>query len=234
MSRLIVVLGLVSCVSLATTIVSHQLATVLATCNAVALLTALYFLYQQDQRKLRWIHGLYWARNKRLGRFFRDEYDGEVESEFNGRPVKFRLAQPLNVILAGRGRGLSDVALSCRAGFEFSITPRGYDYGVAQPTDLQGRDGAETGDLEIDAEFVCRTAAREAFVGWLREPEVRACVVDLFRAGTAHQLSFTTGFLKVIYRDKDMVKATVDAALSVLERLAISLERGVMPASGAG
>jgi len=28
-----------------------------------------------------------------------------------------------------------------------------------------------------------------------------------------------------------MVKAKVDAALSVLERLAISLERGVMPAS---
>ena len=228
MSRLIVVLGLVSCVSLATTIVSHQLATVLATCNAVALLTALYFLYQQDQRKLRWIHELYWARNKRLGRFFRDEYDGEVEAEFNGRPAKFELAP------GNRPHASSAVALACRAGFEFSITPRCYDGRVIQPIDLQGRDGAETGDLEIDAEFVCRTAAREAFVGWLREPEVRACVVDLFRAGTAHQLSFTTGFLKVIYRDKDMVKATVDAALSVLERLAISLERGVMPLSGAG
>jgi len=190
-------------------------------------LIGVYLWYQYEQRQFRWIHELYWARNQRLGRSFRDEYDGEVETQINGRPAKFNLAP-------GSKHASSTVALACRAGFEFSITPRGYDYGVAQPTDLQGRDGAETGDLEIDAEFVCRTAAREAFVGWLREPEVRACVVDLFRAGTAHQLSFTTGFLKVIYRDKDMVKATVDAALSVLERLAISLERGVMPLSGAG
>src|SRR6266516_4695489 len=160
---LLVVLVLGACAMLATTMVSDGLGTVLATVVAVSELTALYVLYQREQRRLRWIHELYWARNQEHGRFFRDEYDGEVE-----------------------------------------------------------------------AEFVCRTTAREAFVGWLGDPEVRARVLDVFRAGTAHQLSFTTGFLEVIYRDDDMVKDKVEAALSVLERLAISLERGPMPASGGG
>ncbi len=221
---LLVVLVLGACAMLATTMVSDGLGTVLATVVAVSELTALYVLYQREQRRLRWIHELYWARNQELGRSFRDEYDGEVEAEFNGRPAKFELAP-------GAKHASSAVALACRAGLEFSITPKCYDYGVVQPADLQARDGAETGDLQIDAEFVCRTTAREAFVGWLGDPEVRARVLDLFRAGTAHQLSFTTGFLEVIYRDDDMVKDKVEAALSVLERLAISLERGPMPTS---
>jgi len=225
---LLVVAVLGACAMLATTMVSHGLRTVLATVVAVSELTALYVFYQRVQRRLRWIHELYWARNQELGRSFRDEYDGGVEAEFNGRPAKFELAP------GNRPHASSAVALACRAGLEFSITRKCYDYGVAQPADLQGRDGAETGDLQIDAEFVCRTTAREAFVGWLGDPEVRARVLDLFRAGTAHQLSFTTGFLKVIYRDDDMVKDKVEAALSVLERLAISLERGPMPTSGGG
>src|SRR5438445_3721098 len=184
---LLAVLVLGACAMLATTMVSHGLRTVLATVVAVSELTALYVLYQRVQRRLRWIHELYWARNQEVSRSFRDEYDGEVEAEFNGRPAKFELAP------GNRPHASSAVALACRAGFEFSITPRCYDYRLIQPIDLQGRDGAETGDLEIDAEFVCRTAAREALVGWLREPEVRACVVDLFRAGTTHQLAFTGG-----------------------------------------
>ena len=206
--------------------VSDALVTGLGMSLAVVGLIGIYLWYQREQRRLRWIHELYWARNQELGRSFRDEYDGEVEAEFNGRPAKFTLAPGKHPSSA--------VALACRAGLEFSITRKCYDYGVAQPADLQGRDGAETGDLQIDAEFVCRTTAREAFVGWLGDPEVRARVLDLFRAGTAHQLSFTTGFLKVIYRDDDMVKDKVEAALSVLERLAISLERGPMPTSGGG
>src|SRR6266516_668546 len=205
--------------------VSDALVTGLGMSLAVVGLIAIYLWYQREQRRLRWIHELYWARNQELGRSFRDEYDGEVEAEFNGRPAKFELAP-------GTKHASSAVALACRAGLEFSITPKCYDYGVVQPADLQGRDGAETGDLQIDAEFVCRTTAREAFVGWLGDPEVRARVLDLFRSGTAHQLSFTTGFLKVIYRyEDDMVKDKVEAALSVLERLAISLERGPMPTS---
>ena len=208
--------------------VSDALVTGLGMSLAVVGLIAIYLWYQREQRRLRWIHELYWARNQELGRSFRDEYDGEVEAEFNGRPAKFELAP-------GTKHAWSAVALACRAGLEFSITPKCYDYGVVQPADLQGRDGAETGDLQIDAEFVCRTTAREAFVGWLGDPEVRARVLDLFRSGTAHQLSFTTGFLRVIYRyEDDMVKDKVEAALSVLERLAISLERGPMPASGGG
>src|SRR6266516_191616 len=222
---LLVVLVLGACAMLATTMVSDGLGTVLATVVAVSELTALYVLYQREQRRLRWIHELYWARNQELGRFVRDEYDGVVEAELNGRPAKFELAP-------GTKHAWSAVALACRAGLEFSITPKCYDYWVIQPANLQGRDGAETGDLQIDAEFVCRTTAREAFVGWLGDPEVRARVLDLFRSGTAHQLSFTTGFLKVIYRyEDDMVKDKVEAALSVLERLAISLERGPMPTS---
>src|SRR2546425_11222979 len=180
---LLAVLVLGACAMLATTMVSHGLRTVLATVVAVSELTALYVLYQREQRRLRWIHELYWARNQELGRSFRDEYDGEVEAEFNGRPAKFTLAPGKHPSSA--------VALACRAGLEFSITPKCYDYWVFQSTDLQGRDGTETGDLQIDAEFVCRTTAREAFVGWLGDPEVRARVLDLFRAGTAHQLSFT-------------------------------------------
>ncbi len=192
--------------------VSDALVTGLGMSLAVVGLIAIYLWYQREQRRLRWIHELYWARNQELGRSFRDEYDGEVEAEFNGRPAKFELAP-------GTKHASSAVALACRAGLEFSITPKCYDYGVVQPADLQGRDGAETGDLQIDAEFVCRTTAREAFVGWLGDPEVRARVLDLFRSGTAHQLSFTTGFLKVIYRyEDDMVKDKVEAALSVLER----------------
>jgi hypothetical protein len=46
-------------------------------------LTAIYLWYQHDQRKWAWIHELYWARNRRLGRYFKDAYDGEVESAFN-------------------------------------------------------------------------------------------------------------------------------------------------------
>jgi len=204
--------------------VSDALVTGLGISFGVVGLIAIYLWYQREQRRLRWIHELYWARNQELGRSFRDEYDGEVEAEFNGRPAKFELAP-------GSKHASSTVALACRAGLEFSITPQCYDYWVVQPADLQGRDGAETGDLQIDAEFVCRTTAREAFVGWLGDPEVRARVLDLFRAGTAHQLSLTTGFLKVNYRDDDMVKDKVEATLPVLERLAISLERGPMPTS---
>ena len=166
--------------------VSDALVTGLGISFGVVGLIAIYLWYQYEQRKFLWIHELYWARNQRLGRSFSDEYDGEVKTQFNGRPAKFALAP-------GSKYASSTVALARRAGFEFSITPRCYDYRLIQPIDLQGRDGAETGDLEIDAEFVCRTAAREALVGWLREPEVRACVVDLFRAGTTHQLAFTGG-----------------------------------------
>ena len=201
--------------------VSDRLVNALGGIVVVGELIGVYLWYQYEQRQFRWIHELYWARNQRLGRSFRDEYDGEVEAEFNGRPAKFNLAP-------GHKHASSAVALACRAGFEFSITPRCYDYRLIQPIDLQGRDGAETGDLEIDAEFVCRTAAREALVGWLREPEVRACVVELFRAGTTHQLAFTGGVLEATYRTEGMVKAKVDAALSVLERLAISLERAAV------
>lgn len=213
---------------------SHgPLATTLASVVALGELTALYFWYQHDQRKLRWIHELYWARNQRLGRFFRDEYDGEVESEFNGRRVKFSLAQPLSVILAGQGRGFSNIALGCRAVFEFSIVARCYDSWVARPLHLQGREVTPTGDPELDAEFLCRTTTPQPCVSWLRETQVRSCVVELFDAGAIRQLAFTEGFLEVTYRTEDMAEDKVDAALSLLESLAVSLER-VMPPSAAG
>src|SRR5437867_2734624 len=96
--------------------VSDALVTGLGISFGVVGLIAIYLWYQYEQRKFLWIHELYWARNQRLGRSFRDEYDGEVETQFNGRPAKFALAP-------GSKYASSTVALACRAGFEFSITP---------------------------------------------------------------------------------------------------------------
>jgi len=209
--------------------VSDGLVTGIGVAFAIVGLTGLYVWYQHDQRKLAWIHKLYYARNKRLGRFFPDEYDGEVESDFNGRRAKFSLAQPLSVILAGQGRGLSNIELACRAAFEFSIVRRHHDLWLAKPLHLQGRDAAPTGDAELDAEFVCRTTTPETFVGWLRGAEARSLVVQLFVADATRQLAFTEGFLEVTYLTEEMAEDKVDATLSLLEGLAISLEHGVTP-----
>ena len=62
-------------------------------------------------------------------------------------------------------------------------TARRYDYSLDLPLPMQGLDGVRTGDLEIDAKFVCRTTALDALVGWLREPEVRAFVMQLHAGG---------------------------------------------------
>ena len=51
---LLVVAVLGACAMLATTMVSDGLSTVLATVVAVSELTALYVLYQREQRRLRW------------------------------------------------------------------------------------------------------------------------------------------------------------------------------------